>query len=176
MSLTEPDIDSQPATVTAGSESEMEMRPRNHHVLGLNDHVMTMAANSFTPVSDKLIPTGAVASVAGTVFDLRSPTQLGDVLANTGGHLNFVCRVVHPGSGRWLECFTDQPGVQFYTGNFIPMDDSLTGKDGAKYRKHGGFCLETQKFPDSINQASFPCCVVRPGEQYRHTVLYKFGF
>merc|ERR1711990_207154 len=75
-----------------------------------------------------------------------------------------------------LECFTDQPGVQFYTGNFIPMDDSLTGKDGAKYRKHGGFCLETQKFPDSINQASFPCCVVRPGEQYRHTVLYKFGF
>jgi len=159
---------------------------------GLNDHVMTMAANSFTPVSDKLIPTGAVASVAGTVFDLRSPTRLGDVLtkcpggdnngfdhnfvlANTAGHLNFVCRVVHPGSGRWLECFTDQPGVQFYTGNFIPADDSLTGKNGAKYRKHGGFCLETQKFPDSINKPNFPNSVVRPGGQYQHTVLYKFG-
>ena len=154
--------------------------------------MMTMAANSFTPVSDKLIPTGAVASVAGTVFDLRSPTRLGDVLAkcpggdnngfdhnfvlaNTGGHLNFVCRVVHPGSGRWLECFTDQPGVQFYTGNFIPADDSLTGKNGANYRKHGGFCLETQKFPDSINKPNFPDSVVRPGGQYQHTVIYKFG-
>lgn len=159
---------------------------------GLNDHVMRMAANSFTPVSDKLIPTGAVASVAGTVFDLRTPTRLGDVLdkcpggnnngfdhnfalANTEGDVNFVCRVEHPVSGRWLECFTNQPGVQFYTGNFIPADDSLTGKEGAKYRKHGGFCLETQKFPDSINQPNFPSCVVRPGDRYQHTVIYKFG-
>jgi len=159
---------------------------------GLNDHVMKMAANSFTPVSDKLIPTGSVASVAGTVFDLRTPTRLGDVLdkcpggdnngfdhnfvlANTEGDINFVCRVEHPVSGRWLECFTNQPGVQFYTGNFIPTDDSLTGKEGAVYRKHGGFCLETQKFPDSINQPSFPSCVVRPGERYHHTVVYKFG-
>jgi len=159
---------------------------------GLNDHIMRLAANCFTPVTDKLIPTGAVASVAGTVFDLRAPTRLGDVLekcpgganngfdhnfvlANTEGELNFVCRVDHPPSGRWLECFTDQPGVQFYTGNFIPTDDSLTGKEGAVYRKHGGFCLETQKFPDSINQSNFPSCVVRPGDQYKHTVVYKFG-
>merc|ERR1712126_98733 len=97
------------------------------------------------------------------------------VLANTEGNLNFVCRVEHPNSGRWLECYTDQPGVQFYTGNFIPTDDSLTGKQGAVYKKHGGFCLETQKFPDSINQANFPSCVVRPGQQYSHSVLYKFG-
>jgi len=159
---------------------------------GLNDHVMRMAANGFTPVSDKLIPTGEVATVAGTVFDLRTPTRLGDVLpqcpggdnngfdhnfvlANTEGKLNFVCRVEHPPSGRWLECFTDQPGVQFYTGNFIPTNDSLTGKDGAFYRKHGGFCLETQKFPDSINQPLFPNCVVRPGQKYEHNVVYKFG-
>jgi len=159
---------------------------------GLNEHVMKMAANSFTPVSAKLIPTGAVASVAGTVFDLRIPTRLGDVLdkcpggenngfdhnfvlANTEGRVNFVCRVEHPVSGRWLECFTNQPGVQFYTGNFIPTDDSLTGKEGAVYRKHGGFCLETQKFPDSINQPTFPSCVVRPGDRYQHTVIYKFG-
>jgi len=159
---------------------------------GLNEHVMKMAANSFTPVSAKLIPTGAIASVAGTVFDLRTPIRLGDVLdkcpggdnngfdhnfvlANTEGDINFVCRVEHPVSGRWLECYTNQPGVQFYTGNFIPTDDSLTGKEGAVYRKHGGFCLETQKFPDSINQPSFPSCVVRPGEKYHHTVVYKFG-
>lgn len=159
---------------------------------GLNDHVMRMAANSFTPVSDKLIPTGSVASVAGTVFDLRAPTRLGDVLdkcpggenngfdhnfalANTEGGLNFVCRMEHPPSGRWLECFTDQPGVQFYTGNFIPNNDSLTGKGGANYRRHGGFCLETQKFPDSINQPNFPSCVVRPGDRYEHTVVYKVG-
>jgi len=159
---------------------------------GLNEHVMRMASNGYTPVSDKLIPTGEVATVAGTVFDLRTPTLLGPVLpkcpggdnngfdhnfvlANTEGELNFACRVEHPPSGRWLECFTDQPGVQFYTGNFVPTDDSLTGKDGAVYRKHGGFCLETQKFPDSINQPTFPSCVVRPGQQYRHRVLYRFG-
>jgi len=159
---------------------------------GLNEHVMRMAANSYTPVSDKLIPTGEIASVAGTVFDLRSPTLLGQVLprcpggdnngfdhnfvlANTEAELNFVCRVEHPESGRWLECFTNQPGVQFYTGNFIPTNDSLKGKEGAVYRKHGGFCLETQKFPDSINQPKFPSCVIRPGEVYSHRVVYKFG-
>merc|ERR1712117_121208 len=159
---------------------------------GLKDHVMRMAANSYTPVSEKLIPTGEIASVAGTVFELRTPTQLGKVLpncpggdnngfdhnfvlANTEGPLNFVCRVNHPESGRWLECYTDQPGVQFYTGNFIPTNDSLKGKSGVVYRKHGGFCLETQKFPNSINQPNFPSCVVRPGQQYNHCVVYKFG-
>jgi len=164
----------------------------DHGSKGLEDHVMRMAANEFTPVSDKLIPTGAVASVAGTVFDLRAPTRLGDVLpkcpggnnngfdhnfvlSNTEGELNFVCRVSHPPSKRWLECYTDQPGVQFYTGNFIPQDDSLKGKGEAVYKKHGGFCLETQKFPDSINQPSFPSCVVRPGQRYEHTVVYKVG-
>merc|ERR1712215_355353 len=137
---------------------------------GLDEHVMRMAADSIPPVTEKLIPTGSIGSVAGSVFDLRTPTRLGDVLSlcpggenngfdhnfvlsNTEGDLNFVCRVTHPPSGRWLECFTNQPGCQFYTGNFIPIDDSLKGKGGALYRKHGGFCLETQKFPDSINQA-----------------------
>jgi len=159
---------------------------------GLEEHVVRMAANSFTPVSSTLIPTGSMAPVAGTVFDLRSPTRLGDalprcpggdnngfdhnyVLANTEGPLNFVCRLEHPGSGRWLECLTDQPGCQFYTANFVPTDDSLVGKGGAVYRKHGGFCLETQKFPDSINQPAFPSCVVRPGEVYRHSVVYRVG-
>jgi len=159
---------------------------------GLDEHVMRMAADSITPVTEKLIPTGSIGSVAGSVFDLRTPTRLGDVLSlcpggenngfdhnfvlsNTEGDLNFVCRVTHPPSGRWLECFTNQPGCQFYTGNFIPIDDSLKGKGGAVYRKHGGFCLETQKFPDSINQATFPSCVVRPGETYTHCVIYRLG-
>ena len=121
--------------------------------------------------------------------------------------------MTHPPTGRWLECFTNQPGCQFYTGNFVPTDErwlsddyenindnddkisSLRGKEGAIYKKHGGFCLETQKFPDSINQPNFPrlkkifpwlslswdkekktfSCVVRPGEVYNHTVVYKVG-
>jgi len=158
---------------------------------GLNDHVMHMQCAEYTPVSDKLIPTGQVATVNQTVFDLRKPTRLGDVLPSCPGgdnngfdhnyvvpgtdQLNLVCRIVDPGSGIWLECLTDQPGCQFYTGNFIPANDSLKGKEGAVYRKHGGFCLETQKFPDSVNQPNFPNSVVRPGEVYKHTVLYKLG-
>lgn len=158
---------------------------------GLNDHVMRMACDHYTPVSDKLIPTGEIAPVGGTVFDLRFPTRLGEVLPSCPGgdnngfdhnfvvsgdrDLNIVCRVLNPTTGIWLECSTDQPGCQFYTGNFIPADDSLKGKDGAVYRKHGGFCLETQKFPDSINQPNFPDSVVRPGGVYKHTVVYKLG-
>jgi len=158
---------------------------------GLNEHVMRMACDEYTPVSDKLIPTGEIRSVGGSVFDLRFPTRLGDVLPqcpggdNNGfdhnfvvsGHrdVNIVCRVNCPSTGIWLECYTDQPGCQFYTGNFVPTDDSLVGKEGAVYRKHGGFCLETQKFPDSINQPTFPNSVVRPGEAYKHRVIYKFG-
>merc|ERR1711936_1156922 len=130
---------------------------------GLEDHVMRMAANSFTPVSDKLIPTGSIASVAGTVFDLRTPTRLGDVLskcpggANNGFDHNFVMANTEAAL------------------NFVPTDESLRGKEGAIYKKHGGFCLETQKFPDSINQPNFPSCVVRPVEVYKHTVIYKVG-
>jgi len=159
---------------------------------GLNEHVMKMNAAHYTPVSDKLIPTGEIAPVQGTVFDLRQPTRLGDVLgscpggenngfdhnfvvAGPAGQINMVSRVECPVSGIWLECWTDQPGCQFYTGNFVPKDDSLKGKEGAVYRKHGGFCLETQKFPDSVNQPHFPTCIVRPGSLYKHHVAYKFG-
>jgi len=158
---------------------------------GLEDHIMRMCCDHYTPVSDNLIPTGNLQYVGGSVFDLRFPTRLGDVLAkcpggdNNGfdhnfavsGHkdVNIVCRVEHPGTGIWLECHTDQPGCQFYTGNFIPQDDSLKGKEGCVYRKHAGFCLETQKFPDAINQPNFVSCVVRPGQVYNHSVIYKFG-
>jgi len=158
---------------------------------GLNEHTVRMACDSYTPVTDKLIPTGKIETVGGTVFDMRFPIRLEDVLRNCPGgdnngfdhnfvvsgdrDLNIVCRVSHPQTNIWLECFTDQPGCQFYTGNFLPQNDSLLGKAGATYEKHGGFCLETQKFPDSINQNDFPCSVVRPGEIYKHTVIYKFG-
>jgi len=158
---------------------------------GLYDHVMRMCCDKYTPVSDKLIPTGEIAQVGNTVFDLRFKTRLGDVLPNCPGgdnngfdhnfvvsgerDINLVCRVSNPKTGIWLECFTDQPGCQFYTGNFIPADDSLKGKGGAIYRKHSGFCLETQKFPDSVNQTNFPSSVMRPGEIYNHTVIYQFG-
>ncbi|XP_023336109.1 aldose 1-epimerase [Eurytemora carolleeae] len=159
---------------------------------GLNDHVMRMTCSHYTPVSDKLIPTGEIAPVVGTIFDLRFPTRLGDVLPSCPGgdnngfdhnfvvsgdshQLNLVCRVEHPTTGIWLECLTDQPGCQFYTGNFIPANDSLKGKDRSVYKKHGGFCLETQKFPNSVNQPNFPNSVVRPGDVYKHTVVYKLG-
>lgn len=158
---------------------------------GFYAHNVRMACDSYTPVSDVLIPTGEITPVGGTVFDLRFPTRFGEAikhcpggenngfdhnfLVSGNGKMNIVCRVDHPETKIWLECFTDQPGCQFYTGNFLPKDDSLVGKEGAIYRQHTGFCLETQKFPDSINHPNFPCSVVRPGEVYNHTVVYKFG-
>merc|ERR1711860_405931 len=158
---------------------------------GLYDHVVEMKCAEYTPVSEKLIPTGEIATVEGDVFDLRKPTRLGDILPKCPGgenngfdhnflvpgsdRLNLVCRVKRPGTGVWLECLTDQPGCQFYTGNFLPVDNNLVGKEGAIYKKHGGFCLETQKFPDSINQLNFPNSVVRPGQVYQHAVVYKVG-
>merc|ERR1719422_11210 len=156
---------SAPTPINLANHVYFNLAGQNSGASGLNDHVMRMAANHYTPVSDKLIPTGEVASVAGTVFDLRSPTVLGSVLpkcpggdnngfdhnfvlANTEGDLNFVCRVDHPDSGRWLECYTDQPGVQFYTGNFIPVDTSLTHLLGLTRFRHilTIFCVRPECF------------------------------
>jgi len=158
---------------------------------GLENHVVTMSCRSFTPVSDKLIPTGDIVSVDATVFDLTKPTRLGDVLSNCPGgdnngfdhnfvvhgddKLNKVCRIEQLDTKIWLECWTDQPGCQFYTGNFIPQDGSLVGKGGSVYGKHAGFCLETQIHPDAVNQVNFPSPIIRPGEHYTHTTVFKFG-
>ncbi|XP_008066325.1 aldose 1-epimerase-like [Carlito syrichta] len=133
-----------------------------------------------------LLPPGEVAPVQGTAFDLRKPVVLGGHLQ--GFHINgfdhnfclkgskekhFCARVRHAGSGRVLEVYTTQPGVQFYTANFL--DATLRGKGGAVYPKHSGFCLETQNWPDAVNQPHFPPVLLRPGEEYDHTTWFKFS-
>ncbi|XP_056292172.1 aldose 1-epimerase, partial [Pseudoliparis swirei] len=133
-------------------------------------------------------PAGEIRQVEGTPFDLRKPVLIGSRLKELQGpgfDHNFclsspgdnwaerhAARVCHPASGRVLEVSTSQPGVQFYTANFL--DGSITGKGGAKYGKHSAFCLETQNWPDAVNQASFPDCLLRPGEEYRHVTRFTF--
>jgi len=159
------------------------------------DHRLMLNANRFTPVDATLIPTGALHPVAGTPFDFTSPTPIGaridadhPQIAYGGGYdHNFVldrsaagkdslalaARVVEPQTGRVMTVHTTEPGVQFYTGNFL--DGSLTGKDGAVYDRHYGFCLETQHFPDSPNQSNFPSTILQPGETHRSRTIFTFS-
>ncbi|XP_044229041.1 aldose 1-epimerase isoform X2 [Thunnus albacares] len=152
------------------------------------DHEVSISAQSYLPVDDTSIPTGEIRAVEGSPFDLRKPVLIGSrlkVIPCLGFDHNFclsspgdpwtrkhAARVCHPASGRVLEVSTSQPGVQFYTANFL--DGSITGKGGARYRKHSSFCLETQNWPDAVNQASFPDCLLRPGEEYRHITCFIF--
>lgn len=152
------------------------------------DHLLTLDASRYTPVDDTLIPTGEIAPVNGTPMDFTEPTAIGLrvdevgpeptgydhnwVLEGDTGSLRRAARIVDPQSGRALEIWTDQPGIQFYSGNFL--DGTITGKDGVVYEKHQGFCLETQHFPDSVNQPQFPSTILRPGEEYRTTTVHRF--
>lgn len=152
------------------------------------DHEVSISAQSYLPVDDTSIPTGEIRAVDNTPFDLRRPVLIGPQLKKVPGpgfDHNFclsspvdpwsdrhAARVHHPASGRILEVSTSQPGVQFYTANFL--DGSMTGKGGARYGKHSSFCLETQNWPDAVNQASFPDCLLRPGEEYHHVTRYTF--
>ncbi len=152
--------------------------------------VLTLHANKFLPVDATLIPTGELKDVAGTPWDFRNPTPIGLHLKETGGNpvgydhcfvldkgffsdWALAAEAEDPASGRTLQVFTDQPGVQFYSGNFL--DGTLTGKDGKVYRQHDGFCLETEHFPDSPNQAAFPSTVLLPGDTYKTSTVYQFG-
>jgi aldose 1-epimerase len=154
------------------------------------DHELTLMADRYTPVDDTLIPTGEIAPVRGTPLDFTTPHAIGAriarvpgpapggydhnfVLNGGGGALALAARVREPGSGRGMEVLTTQPGVQFYSGNFL--DGSLAGKGGTRYQKHEGFCLETQHFPDSVNHPEFPSTILRPGETYAHTTIYRFS-
>jgi aldose 1-epimerase len=158
------------------------------------DHELTVHADDFVPVSVALIPTGELAPVQGTPFDFRSPTPIGEridepheqirrargydhtyVLRGAGRESSLVhaARVTEPLSGRTLDVHTTEPGVQLYSGNFL--DGSIRGREGRVYGRRGGFCLETQHFPDSPNQPAFPSAVLRPGEQYHSRTVYAFG-
>lgn len=152
----------------------------------IRGHELTIDADQYTPVDDGLIPTGELAPVEGTPMDFRAPLAIGAridevkggydhnfVLRGKKGELRRVARVVEPESGRVMEIFSDQPGIQFYSGNFL--DGTVTGKGGVAYGRHHGFCLETQHFPDSPNQDHFPSVILRPGETYRHRMVHEFS-
>lgn len=164
--------------------------PGTGDVLG---HVLMIEADKFTPVDSGLIPTGELRDVAGSPFDFRKPTAIGarinednEQLKLAGGYdhnfvlrrrmgapISLAARVVEPASGRILEVWTTEPGMQLYTGNFL--DGSIHGKGGVVYTKHMAFCLETQHFPDSPNHAKFPTTELKPGERYHTTTIYKFS-
>lgn len=155
-------------------------------------HEIEIVADRFTPVDAGLIPTGALQPVEGTPFDFRKPFVIGArinddneqlklgrgydhnfVLNRKGGSLELAARVREPKSGRVMEVLTDQPGVQFYTGNFL--DGTLTGKGGKVYQKRYALCLETQHFPDSPNHPAFPSTELKPGAEYRTSTVYRFS-
>lgn len=150
---------------------------------------MQLFCDRYTPGDETLVPKGTIEPVAGTPYDFTRPKKIGLDLEKTGGNpvgydTNFVvngkagdlrpaAKVVDPGSGRVMELLTTEPGVQFYTGNFL--DGSVKGKGGAVYVKHGGFCLETQKYPDAVHHPEWPSPILRPGETYRHVMVHRFS-
>lgn len=154
-------------------------------------HVMTIHASKITPVDQTLIPTGELASVEGTPFDFRKPTAIGAriaandtqmrygngydhnfVLDRSGNGLVLAAHVEDPTTGRVLEISTTEPGMQFYTGNFL--DGTLTGKSGRAYKQRMGFALETQHYPDSPNKPDFPSTILKPGETYQSKTVFAF--
>jgi len=150
------------------------------------NHELKLNADSFTPVNDDLIPTGEIAAVAGTPMDFRDGKAIGAQLGLTAagydhnfvlndwdGSLRSVARLHEPASGRVLEILTTQPGMQFYSGNFL--DGSFVGKNGDPYVKYAGLCLEPQHFPDAPNRPNFPSTVLRPGEEYRQSTVLRFS-
>ena len=156
------------------------------------DHVLTLNADRYTPVDSTLIPLGELVSVAGTPFDFRTPTAIGArinandeqlrrgrgydhnfVLVPASSGLTHAAHVLEPTSGRTLDVYTDEPGVQFYTGNFL--DGTLHGKQGRVYGHRYALCLETQHFPDSPNEPSFPSTILRPGQEFSSRTVFAFG-
>lgn len=160
----------------------------------VNDHVLMINASRYTPVDSTLIPTGELAAVSGTPMDFQQPTEIGSRIEEDFQQLEFgngydhnyvlnrgegtdslilAASILEPQSGRYMEVYTTEPGIQFYGGNFL--DGSVSGKGGKPYDFRTAFCLETQHFPDSPNQENFPTVVLNPGETYHHTCVYKFG-
>ncbi|MCB9314934.1 MAG: galactose mutarotase [Lewinellaceae bacterium] len=156
------------------------------------NHELLIAADRFNPVDSTLIPTGELQSVENSPFDFRNPTAIGArinaedtqlqygggydhnyVLNRTGQDLELAASVFEPRTGRFMEVLTTEPGIQFYSGNFL--DGSNIGKGGVPYKYRTGFCLETQHFPDSPNQSGFPSTLLRPGETYNTSTVYRFS-
>jgi aldose 1-epimerase len=149
-------------------------------------HTLEINADKIVPVDETSIPTGTLMNVQGTPFDFRQPHAIGErisqvgigydhtyVLSSTSRDPELAATLSDPSTGRVLTVLTTEPGVQLYTGNYL--NGSLTGKSGSRYGKHAGVCLETQHFPDSVNQPSFPTTILRPGEEYTQTTVLRFG-
>jgi aldose 1-epimerase len=149
-------------------------------------HELTINADAYTPVETGLIPTGEIRPVADSPFDFTTPHAIGEriarveggydhnfVLRSGGGALELAVQVFEPKSGRVMEISTTEPGLQFYSGNFL--DGTITGKGGRVYSRHAGFCLETQHFPDSPNKPDFPSTILRPGAIYRSLTIHRFS-
>lgn len=156
------------------------------------NHIVVINADKSTPVDAGMIPTGEIEDIRGTALDFTTPHVIGDridsdnqmlqfgsgydfnyIINKAEGELAFAASAFEPESGRYMEVFTTEPGVQFYTGNHLKGTE--IGKSGVPYTKRTGFCLETQHFPDSPNRPEFPSTIVRPGEIYKSTTIYKFS-
>ncbi|NQV26436.1 MAG: galactose mutarotase [Rhodopirellula sp.] len=153
------------------------------------DHELQLEADQYTPTDDTLIPTGKIADVEGTVLDFRQSTRIGDrieeltdtaalgydhnyVLRNQTGRNSLAATLKDPSSGRVLKIYTQEPGIQFYSGNFL---NGQKGKGGKAYAHRAALCLEDQHYPDSVNQPSFPSIILKPGDKYTKTTVYKFS-
>ena len=180
---------------TARTDKATPVNLTNHSYFNLGggkdvlDEILYLTAGHYTPVDATLIPTGEIQPVKGTPLDFTTPATIGSriaemkgepggydhnyVLSKEPGKLKLAARVLDPASGRQMEVWTTEPGVQFYSGNFL--DGTITGKRGVVYGKHSGFCLETQHFPDSVNHPGFPSVILRPGGVYRTETIYKFS-
>jgi aldose 1-epimerase len=160
----------------------------------ITSHILEIAADYFTPVNDSLIPTGEIRSVKHTPFNFKTPTKIAENLKvvdeqlvrgkgfdhnwvitdkNPANGLNFAARIYEPDAGRLMEVFTNEPGIQFYSGNFLNGSD--VGKSQIAHNHRTAFCLETQKYPDSPNHKNFPSAVLLPGQVYNSVCIYKFG-
>lgn len=178
-------------TATTDKKTHLNLTQHNYYNLNgcksdVKDHTLTFWASKYTPVDSGSIPTGELASVAGSAFDFRNPKKLGKDLESIGlgydhnfvvdnydGMLRRIALVEEPISGRVMEVHTTEPGVQLYTANYL--DGSIKGKAGIIYKKHYAFCLETQHFPDSPNRPNFPSTLLEPGKTYTQETVYKFS-
>ncbi len=185
---------------TAKSDQPTILNPTHHSYFNLSgnhgktilDHELEILADAYTPVNEFQVPTGEISDVTGTPMDFRQPVAIGQridydfeqlargqgydhnwVLNNYDATVRKVASVYHPLTGRTMEVLTDQPGIQFYSGNFL--NSSITGKNGTVLKKRSGLCLETQHFPDSPNQSHFPPVTLLPGETYHQKTIYKFS-
>lgn len=171
-----------PTVLNLTHHSYFNLSAMNETVL---DHVLSLFAEKYTPTDANWIPTGELASVAGTDFDFTQPHQVGEHIQHLphGYNMNFVLRkngtlskaaeVFETKSGRFMEVYTTEPGVQLYTADYL--DGTLTGSNGKTLSKNMGLCLETQHFPDSPNKPNFPSTVLRPGETYSQHTVYSFS-